>query len=670
MEWDYSDLIRSVIEEGRVQISTIKPSDWNEKNRSMDSSLSRYEGKFSYKVTPYTKEIVDCLSPDHPARIVAVMKGAQIGFSTGVIEAGVGWIISQSPGNILFLTGHSDLSEEAVTKIDQMIDSCGIRSLIRPSVMRSKSSKTGDTNTKKEFPGGSLVSGSAGNHKLLRQRSVRYGFIDDFEAAKNTSKESGSTRKMIEQRFAAYGDKMKLFYISTPELEQTSNIKPVYLLGDQRKYMIPCPCCGEFISLKWSTPVEGDEKEMAGMTWKTDAAGKLIRDSVGYICQKCAGFFTDKNKYELNLAGFWQPTAEASEEGYYSYHLSSLYAPPGMYDWKHYVNDYLKACPEGQKRNESLYKAFVNLVEGEPYVEEGEAPKANQLQKNIRRYEIGIIPEKVSMADGNGHIVLLTCACDLNGTEEDARLDYEIVGWSETGASYSIDHGSIGTFIPREGLKKVDREHWTYQHNQSLSVWPEFTKVLSKIYETDNNARKMGIFISGVDTGHYTNHAYAFIDNSNVNVVGLKGKDVDKYIKFGADLPSFKTARERTSLYLVEVNQVKDNLAKYINLKWDEGNDEVQPAEFMNYPTPSGGKYLFKGFFEHYEAEHRVIESKDGEGMAARWVKKNSSLQNHFFDVRVYNIVLRDILTSMVGKQLKIINFTWKDYVDKVLGKR
>jgi phage terminase large subunit GpA-like protein len=665
---NYTARLLDILQSARFKFSTIKPSDWNEQNRSMDSSLSRYEGKFSYDITPYTREIVDCLSPDHPARIIAVMKGAQIGFSTGVIEAGIGWIISQNPGNILFLTGHADLSEEAVTKIDQMIDSCGIRSLIRPSVMRAKAMKTGDTNTKKEFPGGSLVSGSAGNHKLLRQRSVRYGFIDDFEAAKGQTKESGSTRKMIEQRFAAYYDKMKLYYISTPELKHTSNIEPVYQQGDQRRYNIPCPCCGEFIFLEWSIPIDGTNgKEIGGITYKLDAVGKLIPNSVGYICQRCAGFFTDKEKHELNLAGHWKPTAEPSEEGFYSYHLSSLYAPHGMYDWKHYVNDFLRACPPGQKRNESLYKAFVNLVEGKTYEQQTEAPEATQLQRNTRNYEIGIIPEKLSMQDGNGRIMFLTCACDLNGTEQDARLDYEIVAYSENGATYSIQHGSIGTFVPREGemKHKEDREHWTYEHHRPRSVWPELEKLLSADYHADTG-RKMKIFFSGVDCGHYSVHAYAFVDKTNCNVVGLKGKDADKHIKFNHDLANFRPAKERGKLYLVEVNQVKDELAELMKLRWDAGNDDYQPFGFMNYPTPSGRLYLYNNFFSHYEAEHKVPVYKDNEQIAYRWEKKSSTSQNHMWDVRVYNMALKDIIVSLICNEAKIKNYTWADFINVI----
>jgi phage terminase large subunit GpA-like protein len=658
-----------ILNAGSHQLSTIKPSDWNEKYRSMDSSVSRFKGRFSYDWTPYAREIVDCLSPSHPARRISLMNGAQLGGSVGVIEAGVIWIISEQPGNILFLTGHSDLSEEAIEKIDNAIDSTGIRHLIRPNIKRRKTQKTGDTNFKKEFPGGSLVMGSVGNHKLLMQRSCMYGFADDLDAAKQFSKSDGSTVSLIEQRFASYADKMKLFFVSTPRLKQSSNIEPVYLLGDQRKYHIPCPCCGEFIVLSWKINIDGSD-EVAGITYKLDESNKLIKGSVGYICQKCGGFFNDSNKYELNLAGHWVPTAIPSVEGYYSYHISSLYTPPGMYDWEHYVRQYLEANPPGGKQIEHLQKTFVNLCLGETYDVPGESPRANELQKNIRNYEIGTIPEKLSLADGNGKIVLITCACDLNGVPEDARLDYEILAWSESGATYSIDQASIGTFVPREGAKKnkADRERWTYEHNRKNSVWKELEKVIGTVWQTDTG-RSMKIFVSGIDTGHYNSYAYPYIDKTNYYTIALKGKDADKYIPFGKDLSTFKPARERSNLYLVEVGVVKDQLASLIKLKWDENTDEFQPPNFMNYPQPAKGKYSFKNFFEHYESEERKVESKDGEGISARWVKKTTISQNHFWDVRVYHIALRDILLSQIFKELKIKNYTWNDYCELVKPK-
>lgn len=663
MEIEYD--LESIIEAADVQLSNLKPSEWAETNRVMTPDTPM-PGPLSYYNSPYTKEIINCLSPDHPARIVAVMKGSQIGFSATVIESGIGFIISQQPGNILFLIGHENLVTDAMLKIDVMLDNSGLRKFIRSSSKRSRSKKTGDTDKLKEFPNGYLKVGTA-NHKELRNITMRYGFIDDFEAMRGATKQSGSTAGMIEQRFSAFDKKMKLFYISTPELKHTSNILPAYLQGDQRKYHIPCPRCKELITLEWSTDLIGKPKEKAGITYKLDDNSKLVIDSVGYICQKCGGFFDDRRKMELINSGKWIPTAEPSRLGYYSYHINSLYAPTFCFTWTHYVQKFLAANPPGGSRIESLNKIFQNQCLGEPYEEKTEVPNANQLQTNIRNYEIGMIPEKLSIADGNGPIILLTCAADMNGLIDDARLDYEIVAWSESGASYSITHGSVGTFIPREGQKKFreDREKWTYENKSGKAIWPEFEKIISQQFKKDTGGT-LPVFITGLDTGGYGSyyiHAYSFLDRTNYNVVGLKGKDIDKYIRYGIDLPSFKPAKERSKLFLVEVNQIKDQLADRMRLKWDSGNDDQQPPGFMNYPTPSKGLYLLNNYFVHFAAEERRIQTKEGESVAACWVKKSTIVQNHFWDCAVYNMVLKEIFTDMVCKEFKIPGKpTWKDY--------
>jgi phage terminase large subunit GpA-like protein len=671
---NFNDLI-DILESGRQKISNVLPSMWAEQKRVLTSDISAFPGKFTFDRTPYLIEPVNLLSPDSPAKYIAVMKGGQIGFSTGVIENGIGWIISENPGPIMFLSGHQELSEEAMNKkIDQMIDSCGLKHLIRPNVVKKRNNRTGDTAKSKEFPGGSLTAGAASNHSLLRQRSIKYGFYDDFENAPKASKESGSTERMIQHRHAAYQDKMKIYYISTPELKATSNIEPVFLKGDQRRYMVPCPCCHVYIPLLWSADITGtDGREKGGIAWKLDEHGKLIPESVGYICQECGEFFDDSHKYEMNLKGYWAPTAEPSEVGYYSYHISCLYAPPGMFDWTYYVRQYLEANPPGQPQIEHLQKTFVNLALAETFEPTADALNANDLQKNnIRTYPVGIVPESVSIKDGNGHIVLITCAADMNGVVDDARIDYEIVAWSETGASYSIKHGSIGTFVFREGTKKhkEDRKKWTYEHNKPNSVWPELTKIFDGKLLTDLGTR-VRIQMTGLDCGQYSNFAYPYIDKFNSPVrIGLKGRDDTKFTKLGADLPVFHLAKERSNLYLVEVNVVKDDLADYIRLRWDDLDEGNQPPGFLNFPQPSEGLYLYNNYFSHFESEQKIAESKDGIHVGFRWKKKTANAQNHFWDCRVYNIAVKEIFISIILKALGYKKFTWQDYVNVATGNK
>lgn len=660
---DYSAQIEEILDASRTHISTISPSEWAEKNIIMPKP---FPGPLSYDKTPYTREIIDCLSPYHPAREVVVMGAAQWGKTASIIIPWIGYIIANDPGNIIMTVGHEDLVEEAMSKIDAMLDTTGLRKLIRPQAMRAKSQKSGDTNTIKQFPNGYFKISTASNPKIWRQADYKYGVLDDYEAVKGGTKFAGNTRDLVDKRFTAYHTTRKVLYVSSPELEQGSNILEVYNMGDQRKFLIPCPCCGEYIELRWN--IEGKNGKPAGMNWQLDEQGALIEESVGYICQKCDDLFTDHNKGEIIPKGFWQPTTKPFRPDVTSYHMSSFYSPHGMTDWKGYVYKWIEGNPTNGTRNQKKYQTFLNLNEGLPYKEEGESPNANQVQNNIRNYEVNIVPEALSIQDGNGKIVLLTFASDMNGTPEDARVDWEVLAWSESGSNYSVCHGSIGTFVPREGEKKFkeDREHWSYELNRPNSVWPEVDKIMNTVWSTDTD-RKMLIYMGGLDTGHYTTQAYNYLDRTNAPCVALKGDKEDKYVKLGIDMPSFKVGRERINLFIVQVGLLKDKISEQIRLKYDEYNDDRQPAGFMNYPMPSQGLYLFKNYFSHYEAEQRVVESNDNGDVSVIWKKKSSLHQNHFWDVRIYNMVMRDIVLYKVGQELKIPKLTWREFADFVL---
>ena len=653
------------------KINDIKPSDWAEDRRVMSSDVSAFPGNFSYNRTPYLRELVDLLSESTPVEKFAIIKGAQIGVSTGLIENGIGWIIDQNPAPILLLTATKELSKKSITtKIDQMIESCGLRDKIRPNTIKRKNARTGDTDTLKEFEGGRLSTGSSSDHLSARQESFKIIFFDDFETAPMSTDQSGDTVTLFEQRAASFGHNRKIGYISTPELKQTSNIYPLYKKGDQRKYHVPCPCCGSYIVLEWRTKQKNGR--FAGITYKLDSNNELIEESVGYTCQDCGETFKERHKYNINLAGEWRPTAKSSDKRMRSYHISALYAPPGMYDWTHYVKQYLEACPPEGNINQAKYKTFVNLVLGMPWEQTGDAPKAKVLSKNTRRYEVGEVPTVLSRDDGNGEVVMITCAADLGGYVDDAVLEYEIVAWTEKQSSYSIDQGAIGTFrMKKEKEKKGDRKKFTYRLNEENSVWNDFLDVIRSKYPTQDNT-SVKIQITGIDSGYFTKYVYDFCEYCStlgINVFALKGDKPDDYRRMSLDTPLWKQGREKSFLFLAEVNLIKEELSPLVALKWNARQGIDQPMGFMNFPDPGqSGKYSMKGYFNHFGSEHRVLEEgKNGEFTGYLWKKRNSSVQNHFWDVRVYNIAIREIFMYQVCKLLKYKRVTWSAYCSIVL---
>lgn len=668
-KFDFEPVIDSLFDAAMFQLSDISPSDWAEKHRVLTSDIGDQRGQFSFVNAPYALKLVNTISQRHPARVIAIMKGAQIGMSTSFVENAIGYIISEDPGPILFLVGHDDLVEKAMGKIDNMLNTTGIRDsgLIKSNANREKNNKSGDKDRSKEFVGGSLTLGPT-NHKTLRQASYKYGFIDDFEAMRAESKESGGTVPLIKQRFASFATTYKLVFQSTPERAETSNIYPEYLKGDQQKYHVPCPCCGELITLEWETQCKNTDVERAGIVWQLDENGDLIENSVGYVCQLCGGFWEESHKSDIllpvELGGFadWLPTATPKDKDYISFHISALYSPPYMFGWKHYVKQYLDANPINGERDEKKHQTFVNLVLGLPYSAEGKSTEAKKLQANIRAYEIGTIPEKLSIQDGNGSIVLLTLGADMNGKEDDARIDWEIVAWSETGSSYSIDQGSIGTFIPGENQMQVkpDRKKWTYRRGLENSVWPELEQIVMREFINDNSNKTIPIVAACLDTGYFTNeYAYPYIESSGFPWFGVKGDKAQEIgIQKNADYKPFMISKERNDLWILNVNLYKDAVATAMGRSWSEFLGASQPGGFMNFPTPSDGKYLFTSFFEHFEGEHKVAEK--GKYV---WKKKSPKHQNHFWDCRVYNLAAKDIIMNQTLKEYKVVNGTWVDFV-------
>ena len=665
----YQHSINKLFEAAEVNISTISPSEWAVKNRIMRSN-SGVPGRFSWENAPYTREITDCASQNHPARRIAVMKGVQIGMSTSMIQNVLGYMMAEDQNNMMLLVGHEDLIKDSTERIDAMISDSGIK--LNPSVLKSKNNKSGDTEKKKEFTGGSLIIGIS-NHKTLRQVSIQTMIVDDYDGMKGSTKEAGSTEKMIEARTTAFAKKKKIFFVSTPELKQTSNIEPVYLKGDQRRYHIPCPCCNELIILEWDIQSEKFPSKTVGITWETETDGSLIADSVGYVCQKCDNFFDDSGKSEWLLEeGYgghakWIPTAKPIDPEYYSYQISALYSPIYMDGWVKYVRDFIDANPFNGKRKEKLHQTFVNLGLGITYEPRGISIDSEKLQKNTRPYEIGIIPEKLSIADGNGKIVMLTLGADLGGWDDshpkweidDARLDWEIVAYAESGATYSIDHGSIGTFINRD-KNRNQRELWSYKFGVERSVWPVLEKILTTQYLNDNTGKTLPIFMSGIDSGYMGKYVFKFMSISNAkSIVALKGKDIDKFQNKDADLKTFKPSKERRDLYLVETNHTKDLLSEDMELTWSEDIHDSQPLGFMNFPSPSDGKYSHKNYFSHFEAEHKIVDER---GWFV-WKKKTDKHQNHIYDCHLYALVVRDILLDKLFKEWKVKNGTWSDYV-------
>src|SRR5512134_396995 len=79
MTQSVAELCAEAFGQGLAPEPLLTVSAWADAHRQLSSTASAEPGRWRTARTPYLREIMDCLSPSHPAEWVVVMSGAQIG---------------------------------------------------------------------------------------------------------------------------------------------------------------------------------------------------------------------------------------------------------------------------------------------------------------------------------------------------------------------------------------------------------------------------------------------------------------------------------------------------------------------------------------------------------------------------------------------------------------
>ncbi len=157
----------------------ITVSQWADKHRMLARKSSAEPGPWRTDRTPYLREIMDCLSPRHPARRIVFRKGSQIGGT----ECGNNWlghIMATSPGPIMLVQPTVLMAQRnAWQRIQPMIDECpALRGLVGSAYDRNAT----NTALAKEFPGGMMILTGANSATGLRSMAAKFLFLDEVDA--------------------------------------------------------------------------------------------------------------------------------------------------------------------------------------------------------------------------------------------------------------------------------------------------------------------------------------------------------------------------------------------------------------------------------------------------------------------------------------------------------
>ncbi len=538
-------------------------------NKRILPANTPFPGFWQNSRTPYSVEIMDNMSPFSPVTEQAVMKAAQLGL-TGAAENVTAYYMDECPATILYVSATERLLMKWATKrLEPLIDSCGFRHKIYAQTDNKGSRRTGDRIFSKEFVAGSLDMSSSQSPSGLRSDSIRILIRDEIDGSPVLlTTGEGNWLSVSAARTNAFGNRKKIMDISTPTTFESSLINIQYEAGDQRKFFVPCPLCGEYQELLF-----GNESTIYGIKaeHKDDNFVKAV-----YVCRFCEKSLENYHKSKMLSRGEWRPTRKI-DTTVRSYQLSSLYSPPGMLSWSDLWREYEKA-----KKDPAGLSSFKNLYLGLPSKDEGSRPALKKIIELRGGYRQGTVPDGV---------LYLTMGVDVQrGSDTDKnhppRLEMEILGVGAGYRTYSILYKVVAGAIddPFAGA-------W-----EKLNEWAEETGLTFKRKDGREFLVKV-VFIDSGD-GMYTDVVYRFCARwantyPSKGFAQIKRKGNEKIDLFSnRDFRRYRPAKLPDGSYLYEVstNHYKTNVYRVLKIT----RKEIGPQRpgFCDFPIDYGEKYF------------------------------------------------------------------------------
>jgi phage terminase large subunit GpA-like protein len=548
-------------------------SQWADSYRVLSGKASAEPGPWRTDRTPYLREVMDCLSTTSPVQRVVLMAGAQLGKTEGGANW-LGYVIDHAPGPMLMVQPTVDMAKRlSKQRLETLINETPT---LADKIAPARSRDSGNTMFSKEFPGGMMILTGANSATGLRSTPCRYIFLDEVDAFPSDVDGEGDPVTLAERRSTTFS-RRKIFMTSTPTVKDFSRIESEYLLSDQRRFYVPCPCCEAMQWLKWPQ-----------LKWQDNEPG-----TVAYECEACCERFSESNKTRMLTAGEWRATAPGDGKTA-GFHISSLYSPLGWKSWEEVVEDFLRA-----KGDAPRLKTWVNTVLGETW-EEDYASKvsADGLLERCEHYDPGVLPEGA---------VALTVGVDV----QDNRLAIGVWGWGREEEGWLLDHQEIYGDPSRPEL-------WKQLDEVVLREWPHAM------------GHKLRPDVVAIDSGgHFTAEVYQYArERGRQGVVAIKGQSqrgkppIGKASKVDVNHQG-KTLKRGALVYPVGGDTVKTTL--FGRLKHNEPG-----AGFLHFHMKTTGEY-----FEQLTAEKQVLRYNRGGFPTREWVKKPSA-RNEALDCLVY----------------------------------
>lgn len=558
---------------------TLWVDEWSEKHAYIPRENASEPGKYNLDRTPYAREILRALSPNHPARRVVLMGASQL-LKT---QVALNWLmacIDVQPANFLALMPGGNLAERLSLRVANTIK---ITQKVVDKVAKPRSRDARNTLGVKEFDGGTLFITTAGSAKNLREIPARYLYGDEIDDWEVNIKGQGDPIKLAETRLSTYGKRAKIYYSSTPVSMESSKILKLYMQGTQHIFEVPCPHCGHYHQLEQDN-------------LKYTAEDTRILDA-WMICPACKCEMREAHKTKMILNGRWRSQSAGDGETY-SYHISALNAPVGWVSWATLAGEWLEAQEQAKNNDYDGLQAYTNTRLALPYNAGTSATTGEALRNRAEDYQLRTIPD-------GGYV--LTCAVDVHGN----RLEVQVMAWGRRGEAWVSDYQTI------EG-SPVEQ-----------STWDALDDYLNTPMQHINGG-DIKIDACFIDSGYSQSDVFNFTrTKKRRGIVAIKGHNV-------ANKPILSTRPSK-----IDINKKGVTEKKGVEL-WTIGTDTAKQYLWERWHLASGAgaihfsKDLPADYFDGLTAEKRTVVYNKGRKVV-KW-NRPSGAYNEPLDLTVYNL--------------------------------
>jgi phage terminase large subunit GpA-like protein len=415
---------------------------WAEANIRFGNDSPR-PGPYQQDKFPYFRKILECLQPDHPARIVVLRGSAQLG-KTIVANVFVGGSMDLDPGPMLYVHPTIENADKWVQeKWKPFVLQSTALSRIFPWEARTRHAAN-KARVKERIDGrGTLRVSGANSASSLAQASYPRQVQDDLSKWENN--EHGDPESQADKRSQAF-EYAKILKISTPGIVGKCRISYDYELSNKQKYHLPCPHCEHKHPLEWENFKQSlDELE----EWsKVNPKEAIPYSQAHFSCPSCGGVIEHHHKEAMLDAALHYDAwvAERPSSDIQGFDIWSAYSR--LISWERIAREYFLAKGDPEKEQN-----FINDTVGLPWEQKGEAPPWQELHKRAQgsNYDSGTIPAGA---------VLLTIGCDVQGD----RVEWTLWGWGSGLRRWAIQDGVIEGHISesrvREQLDALLKRKW------------------------------------------------------------------------------------------------------------------------------------------------------------------------------------------------------------------